>query len=156
MELHLLLAKGWRRAPVVISFIALTQVAYAPPVTNGGPLGFGTIVATGSAGTVTVSPTGVRTAAGGVVLASGAGVAAASFIASGPNWRAYSIVLPGSATLTTGTKTMTVNTFKSNPTGGGVLNGSGSATVTIGATLHIGVAQSTGSYAGTFPVTLSF
>lgn len=136
--------------------LAFACAAWAAPVTNTASLGFGKIVATGSAGTVIVTPAGVRSKTGGVVLASGTGVSAASFLASGPNWRAYSIVLPTTATMTVAGHNMTVNTFRSTPSGSGNLNGSGNATVTVGATLNIAAAQSTGAYTGTFPVTLAF
>jgi hypothetical protein len=139
-----------------IALLALTRALHAQPVTNNSGLGFGLIVASAGAGSVTVSPAGVRSAAGGVVLANGTGVSAAMFTAAGPSFGVYSVVLPNSTTLSAGANNMAVDTFTSNPSGGGNLDGGGSATVRVGATLHVAAGQQTGAYSGTFPLTLAF
>ena len=51
---------------------------------------------------------------------------------------------------------MQVNTFVSSPSGTGTLSGGGTETLSVGATLNVGVAQATGTYAGTFTVTVEY
>jgi hypothetical protein len=48
---------------------------------------------------------------------------------------------------------MTVDTFVSNPTLAGALDGSGAQTLLVGATVHVGVSHVANPYSGTFNVT---
>jgi Domain of unknown function (DUF4402) len=139
-------------------------------ITNSAGLAFGSFVA-GAGGTVTVSPLGVRTNTGGVVLIPAGGGAAASFNVVGrqrganqnPNHtHSYSITLPanGTVTITSGANSMAVNNFVSNPPAG---NGTGTLavgtitqTLTVGARLTVAAGQAPGSYSGTFNVTVVF
>jgi hypothetical protein len=120
-------------------------------------LNFGDVVPSGVAGTVTVTPAAIRTAAGGASLGNGAAVTAAAFTVGGQGSVTYAITLPAAAvTLTTGANTMTVDTFTSNPSGTGLLSSGGSQALTVGANLNVGVAQATGTYVGTFNVTVAY
>jgi Domain of unknown function (DUF4402) len=120
-------------------------------------LNFGDVVPSGVAGTVTVTPAAVRTAAGGASLGNGAAVTAAAFTVGGQGSATYAITLPAAAvTLTAGANTMTVDTFTSNPSGTGLLSGGGSQTLNVGANLNVGAAQATGTYSGTFSVTVAY
>jgi len=139
-------------------------------ITNSGGLAFGSFAA-GAGGTVTVSPLGVRTNTGSVVLIPAGGGTAASFNVVGvqrgrnqnPNHtHSYSITLPanGTVTITSGANSMAVNNFVSNPVAG---NGTGtlavgtiSQTLTVGATVTVASGQAPGSYSGTFNVTVVF
>lgn len=126
-------------------------------ISNTGALAFGKFVA-GSGGTVAVSANGVRSASGGVMLVpSGAG-AAAQFAVSGDPNRTYSISLPadGTVALASGTNSMAVNTFTSSPSLTGTLSAGGTQTVSVGATLSVGSNQATGSYSGSFDVTVNY
>jgi Domain of unknown function (DUF4402) len=132
---------------------------------NTASLSFGSFAA-GAGGTVTVSPAGIRTKTGGVVLVpSGAG-SAASFTVHGftfpfnPNHtHTYSITLPanGTVTLTGPGPSMAVNNFVSNPPAGastGTLAvGTVTQTLDVGATLTVGAGQTPGNYSGTFSIT---
>jgi len=50
---------------------------------------------------------------------------------------------------------MTVDTFTSTPSGTGTLTG-GAETLNVGATLQVGIGQATGSYTGTYSVTVNY
>jgi hypothetical protein len=120
-------------------------------------LNFGDVVPSGALGTVVVSPAGVRSATGGASLGSGAAVTAAAFTVSGQGSATYAITLPASTIVTKGGGVnMTVDTFTSNPSGTGALSGGGSQNLTVGATLNVAASQATGTYTGTFDVTVTY
>ena len=119
-------------------------------------LNFGDVVSSGVAGTVAVDVAGARTSAGGASLGNGTGVTAAAFTVSGQGSATYAITLPASAVITSGPNNMTVNGFVSNPAGTGTLSAGGSQALAVGGTLQVGVAQATGSYTGTFSVTVAY
>jgi hypothetical protein len=125
-------------------------------LTANSALGFGQIVATTAPGTVTVTPAGLRSASGGVLLGSGFGVSPAAFTATGQPNASYSVTLPIAATLSGGGSSMTVDTFTSSLGGLGTLGGSGTQTVSVGATLHVGAGQRPAAYAGTYDVTVAY
>lgn len=139
------------------STAASVSWAAAIALSNTQGLAFGKFVA-GAGGTVTVSPGGVRSASGGVVLVpSGAG-AAAQFAVSGDANVTYGISLPadGTVSLASGTNSMAVNTFTSSPSPTGTLSAGGAQTLSVGATLSVGSNQAIGSYSGTFDVTVNY
>ena len=119
-------------------------------------MNFGDVVAGGSAGTVALTPAGVRSATGGATLGNAGGVAAAAFTVSGQGSATYAITLPASTTVTSGGNSMTVDTFASNPSGTGALSAGGSQALTCGATLNVGASQASGTYTGTFNVTVTY
>lgn len=137
----------------IIEPIAITQIE---------DMNFGNVAVIG-AGTVILTPASTRTATGGVTLPVSAGtVSAAEFEVTGEGNNTYSITLPaGNYTITrvSGSETMTVNTFVSNPTvgAGGQLN-SGTQTLQVGATLNVGAAQVPGVYTNAvgFDVTVNY
>jgi hypothetical protein len=112
-----------------------------------------------AAGTVVLDPAGARSITGGVTLAPGGTVTAASFTVGGTPNVTYSITLPaGATTITSGANTMTVDTWTSTPTPTGTIGGGGTQTLTVGATLNVGAAQPAGIYvSGTaFDVTVNY
>jgi hypothetical protein len=119
-------------------------------------LGFGQIVTTASAGTVTISSGGGRSASGGVVLGSSFGVGASSFAVTGDANASYSITLPSSCTPQAGGATMMADLFTSAPNGSGNLGPSGTQTVSLGATLHVGSGQAAGAYSAAYFITLAY
>ena len=126
-------------------------------LTASADLGFGQIVATTAAGTVTVPPLGGRTSSGGVVLGNGFAASAAAFSVHGQPNAAYSITLPSSCVLSGGGSSMTADSFLSNPPGGQNLVGAaGTASFTAGATLHVGANQRSAAYSGTYAITVSY
>jgi hypothetical protein len=143
----------------LISALACADLwAAAIAIGNTRSLSFGSFVA-GSGGSVTMSPSGARSAAGGVTLVpSGAGTAA-QFSITGDPGMTYSISLPldGEAELSNGAgQSMPLRAFTSDPSGTGVLDGGGSQTVSVGATLDVGASQATGAYSGAFSVTVNY
>ena len=124
-------------------------------ISNTAGMEFGKFVA-GSGGTVTVSPGGVRSASGSVVLVSSGAGAAAQLVVSGDANLTYAISLPAAGTLVNGANTMAVNTFTSSPSPTGTLGAGGRQTLSVGATLNVGSNQATGSYSGAFDVTVNY
>ena len=86
----------------------------------------------------------------------------ASFRVRGDDNRAYTIILPNSATLTTGIggagRTITYNSFTSFPTGsGGLLNNNGEQMLYVGATRSaLSMTQVSGTYTGSFLITVVY
>lgn len=132
-------------------------------------LNFGKIIAGTTAGTVTVAPTGARTATGGARLAADPNVRPARFAGKGSSNQNVGIALiAGTATLTRigGTEKMTVDTFiiGSTPTATltilpvsfRISSASGIFAFPVGATLRVGANQAAGNYTGTFTVTLVY
>ena len=110
-------------------------------------------------GTVIIGTDGARSASGAVILSSTDAGGAASFTVSGDANATYAVTLPADATIThtvDNTKTMSVGTFTSNPSGTGTLSGAGSQVLAVGSVLTVGSAQTVGSYSGTFDVTVEY
>lgn len=122
-------------------------------VTNTATLDFGTLAPSAVAGTVVIAPAGGRTTTGGVKGVSGTFGPGAFNVAITSGSSNFFFFLPGNATLSSGGNTMTVNTFKSNPTSPGTVPGPpGSVVVRVGATLNVGVNQAAGTYTGTYSI----
>lgn len=129
-------------------------------ITTTTDMNFGNIAVSATAGTVILAPAGTRTATGGVTLPAIPGtVSAAVFTVAGTPAYTYAITLPaGATTVTSGGNTMTVTTFTSTPATTGTLDGTGSQTLQVGATLNVGINQPSGTYvSGTpFQVTVNY
>lgn len=127
-------------------------------------LNFGQVVRSASAGTVVLDPSNAaRTFNGGVTVGQNGGNAYAQFTAAGEPAYAYSVTLPSSITITqsvaSGTPaTMTVTGLASTlgSSNNGVLNSEGTNGFNVGGTLNVAANQATGSYAGSFNVTVSY
>lgn len=136
--------------------------SWAGPIGIGSstqPLAFGSLVAnSGGSVTVAVNPLLSRSAAGGVFLLPSGNWSAASFSVTGDPNLTYAISLPGNGivALTSGANTMAINDFTSNPALIGQLSAGGSQTLAVGATLSVGGSQPTGSYSGSFTVTVNY
>jgi len=145
-----------RRLPWAL--LLACAIAPAQTLSNTQPLAFGAFTA-GSGGSVTVAPGGGRMAGGGVILVTQAGTpGAAEFTVSGTPDAMFSISLPadGTVTLSDGASaSMALNGFTSSPPATGVLTG-GTAAIRVGATLSVGSLQGTGSYSGSFNVTVNY
>jgi len=84
-----------------------------------------------------------------------------SFLITGDPNVSYSIVLPVTASMKTGsgpnTDTITISNFQSFPSGTGALGASGSQTLFIGATrAALRLNQKAGLYSGTFSITVVY
>ncbi len=124
-------------APVNITLLVPISIS------SSANMNFGTMVPTGTAGTVIVTPAGGRTCSADVDCIGGF-PSAASFNVTGGGNNTYSITLPSSATLTSGGDTMTVDTFTHDAGGAPTLVG-GSDTFNVGATLNVGATQVAGT-----------
>jgi hypothetical protein len=135
-----------------------TAWAAAIAISPTQELAFGSVVAgSGGAVTISVDPLGRSTSGGVTVVPSGTWTAA-SFRITGDALRTYSISLPadGVVQLTSGSNSMAVNKFTSNPATSGDLGLGGAQTVSVGATLNVGINQPIGAYSGNFTVTVNY
>lgn len=125
-------------------------------LTNTQGLAFGNIAASANPGTVTISPTGIRTSSGGVTPSAIGTFNNAIYTATGEPNATYTITLPGFITIISGANSMTVNGFTSDPTPTGNLGAVGTQTINVGATVIVGANQATGDYSGTYDVTIAY
>ena len=157
--LGMAIAVGTLVLPGVCS--AQTCGASSIAMAKSADLNFGSLVATGSAGTAVIdASTGARTVTGGVFAAGGtfgaAGFNVLLCTPAGP--KRFVVTLPSSAVTLTGSGggTMTADTFTQNPTGTIASSTNPPPTpFTLGATLHVGANQTQGTYTGTFSVTVT-
>ncbi len=137
---------------------ASATIVQAIGISAGDALRFGNAAPDAvNPGTVIVGTDGSRSNTGGVTLSEMAAYGAASFEVSGDPNATYTITLPASILLSDGGENqMTVDGFVSNPNGTGTLSGAGSQTINVGATLNVSAGQATGSYSGTFEVSVDY
>jgi hypothetical protein len=132
---------------------ALSVSKLATGSATGGDLAFGYIIPNAlTAGTVKVNNNGNPTYTG-VTGTSFLPVGAAQFQVTGYAGASYNVTLSNSATITSGSNTMTVGSFTKNETG--VLTG-GSEIFNVGGTLTVGAGQAPGEYTGPFDVTVAY
>jgi hypothetical protein len=147
-------------AQVTATATATGTIVTPIAITNSGDMNFGNVAVSATGGTVVLDPASTRTVTGGVTLPAVPGtVTAAHFDITGTADYTYSITLPSTATtVTSGTNTMTVDAFTSNPGSTGTLNAVGTQTVDVGATLNVSALQAAGTYiSGTpFDVTVNY
>lgn len=116
-------------------------------IVNAGPMNFGDIAVQGiAAGTVVMTPAGVRTPSAGLTLPATGLETVALFTVTGADGYNYAITLPGTIALAGTTPGSTVSDFTSDSTG--VLTG-GIETVSVGGTLNIVASQVAGAYTNT-------
>ncbi|HLN74226.1 MAG: DUF4402 domain-containing protein [Methylococcaceae bacterium] len=149
-------------AQVTATGTATAEIIEALTSREVSPLNFGRFSPETQGGKIILSPDGVQSVQGTVVLAGGTH-SSASFLVSGQYEATFTISLPlGPVVLTNlqNEKTMIVSDWQSSPAPGvgmGKLVG-GSMTIYIGATLNVGDmnANPVGMYAGTFTVTCAY
>lgn len=135
---------------------ATAEIVAAIAISKTTDMNFGKVVTGATSGTVVLSTAGARSATGGTQLGNAGSTAAGAFSVTGESGATYGITLPSSTTITSGViNNMTVNTFTSNPSGTGTLTG-GSQSLAVGATLNVGASQVSGTYTGTFNVTVAY
>jgi hypothetical protein len=133
---------------LIISPIAIT-------LTNDG-LEFGTLVPSGTDGTVTVPPTGARSGVDVGFISQEDEYASAAFNVTGEANYTFSITLPANINLTNGAETMVVEDFTASlPLTGNAIASVGTP-FTVGATLNVGGSQAAGTYTGEFDVTVDY
>jgi hypothetical protein len=129
-------------------------------------LDFGSIIPSTVAGTVTMTPTGTRTATNGIVIIGG-GHKPASFAGMGVFNQRVDVSLGANSIFITGPGTrMRVRTFVVGSTPTAVLtttpmrfriaSASGIFSFPVGATLEVGARQAPGRYVGTWSINLNY
>jgi hypothetical protein len=149
-------------AQASVTATATAQVIAALTATETAQLNFGRFSPETEGGAIIITPEGVRTAQGTVILGGGAHNSA-SFYITGEYDATFSVTLPsGPATLTNilNAKTMQVSNWQSYPAPGvglGKLTG-GAMTVHVGAVLNVGdmYANPVGIYTGVYAITFSY
>jgi Domain of unknown function (DUF4402) len=140
---------------------ANAQVITPISIAKDTDMEFGKIAVGATGGTVVLGTDNSATPSGSISRpAQSAGnpaAAAAAFTVTGEGSYTYSITLPSSPVTLTGSVsgTMTLDTFVSNPSGTGTLS-SGTQSLKVGATLTAGNNQASGTYTGTFSVTVAY
>lgn len=120
-------------------------------------LDFGQLIPGATAGTVVIdATTGARSATGGVTLAGGTTSTAIFAGVARPNRMVHLNLPNGSITLTNGTGgTMTVSGFDTDGAINRRTDANGIVMFQVAATLNVGALQASGTYSGTFDVTLN-
>ncbi len=147
-------------AQVTATATATGTIVTPIAITKALDMNFGNVAVSATGGTVILAPAGTRGITGGVTLPATVGtVTEARFTVTGVANYTYSITLPSTATtVTSGANTMSVNAFTSLPSPTGTLDGSGTQTLKVGATLNVSALQPAGTYiSGTpFSVTVNY
>lgn len=147
------------RLSVSVVLLLFLQSAHAAPLdckrtiniraTKAAPLSFGDLLVSGM-GSVTIGTNNSRFTNGLVTPANGI-VSAAELTVTGCKDTPFSILVQPSTTITSGTASMLVDNFVTNPVLG-LLDPKGKSSLFIGATLHVSDGQLAGAYTGTFLV----
>jgi hypothetical protein len=126
-------------------------------IANTAALSYGNVAVNSTAGTVVITPAGVRSTTGGCTLPAVTGSpTAASFNVTGAANYTYAITLPAAATtISSGANNMTVDTWTSTPSSTGTLSAAGTQTLTVGGTLHVAGSQASGTYTSATPFTVT-
>lgn len=149
----------WRIISLCLVFLPLPAFAAGSatvPITISQitSLSFGRFAAT-LPGSITISPSGARTATPGIYPLSSPAWNPASFLVTGKRNTAYVITLPSSVTLSNGSNTMTIQNLVSTPSEAGYLT-KGSEQLSVGGTLNVSALQSAGNYSGILPITVNY
>ena len=144
-------------AQATANFTASVTIIQPIGITNTANMNFANLDAK-SGGTIILNPDNTRISQGGVELADGNTVSAATFEVTGQEGYTYSITLPNSnQVLTNGTDDIIIRDFTSSLKNEGSLAG-GSQTLRVGASLDINPNQTPGNYTspGGFNITVNY
>ena len=130
---------------------ASAQIAIPISVSESTALDHGTVTASGSLGTVTISTAGVRGVTGGVAELGGS-PSQGIFAVTGEANSAFSITRDATTTLTGGGDPMVATLSDDNPSN----LSSGSATINVGSSLAVAADQAAGAYSSTYSITVSY
>lgn len=135
---------------------ANATIISALTITKNTNLNFGTAVSGATAGTVVVAPTAAGTQLCTTVICTGGGNTSAQFSLSGAATYTAVMTIPATATLTSGANSMTATLSNSLVANKMVLTGTAADVFYVGGSLAVGATQATGSYTGTFTVTVAY
>ncbi len=135
---------------------ATTSSSIVAPITisETAQLNFGYIASAAVGGTLSVSTSGASSAINVTDL--GGAVSQGVFAVSGQGGASFSVTLPGSATLSSGGNTMTVDNFNHDGGVSPTIAGGGSRTINVGATLNVGSNQAGGVYTGSYSISVNY
>jgi len=135
---------------------ATAEVLSSLTVTATADLNFGQIAAN-TGGTVTVNADST-VASSGALISTGTRAPAAFDVVGSPDAMVI-VTLPTAAvnlTRVSGTETMSLGGFNTDPNGAFQLDSSGNGAFTVGGTLTVGSGQVPGTYTGTFSVSVEY
>lgn len=132
---------------------ASAQIQQAISITEDTQMDFGTVAVDSSGGTVTISAAGSVSGPGGYTFSGSP--AAGTFTASGDASTAVTVSFTDGSLTGPGTA-MTLNNFTHDAGGSPATDGSGDLTFNVGADLVVNAAQASGSYSGTYTVTVNY
>ena len=130
---------------------ASAQIAIPVTIAETTALDHGTVVASGSLGTVTISTAGARGFTGGVTGLGGSPTQGV-FAVTGETNNAFTTTMDPTSSLTGPGTAMIATLSNDAPTN----LTTGSATVNVGSSLAVAASQTPGAYAGTFSITVNY
>ncbi len=135
---------------------ATAEVLSSLTVTSTADLQLGQIAAN-TGGTVTVNADST-VASTGALISTGTRSPAAFDVVGSPNSMVLVTLPSGSVNLTrvSGTQTMSLGSFNTNPNGAFQLSVTGTGSFNVGGTLTVGSGQVPGTYTGTFAVSVEY
>ncbi|GAB4395081.1 MAG: hypothetical protein Tsb0032_26170 [Kiloniellaceae bacterium] len=132
---------------------ASAQIQQAISITEDTAMDFGTVAVDGSGGTVTISTAGAVSGPAGYTFSGSP--AAGTFTASGDASTAVTISFTAGSLTGPGTA-MALNNFTHDAGGSPTTDGTGDLTFNVGGDLVVNAAQASGSYSGTYTVTVNY
>ena len=144
-----LLVSGERAEAITAN--ASAQIAIPVSVVETTALDHGTVVASGSLGTVTISLAGVRGVTGGVTELGGSPTQGV-FTVTGEGTNAFTTTMDPTSSLA-GPGTAMIATLTNDAPAS--LTG-GSATINVSSSLAVAASQTAGAYAGTYSMTVNY
>ncbi len=151
---------GTSASAQTVNTVIGAKVVAAITLAEVSPMHFGTMTSPTTISQVNLLDDGSRTTTGDVtLLAQLPNPAAASYEVTGEGGATYAITLPATATISNGipANNMTVSNFVcSIPSLVGTISFSGTDEFTLGAKLTLAAGQASGSYAGTFDVSVAY
>jgi len=124
--------------------------------TTGAALNFGKFLTATGGGTMAITPLGGQTASGAVTIVSGGAPAADAFTVSGGASRTFTINV-SSGTVSNGGTTPTTMAFTTTASATtGTMSATGTASFTVGGTLTSIGTEPSGTYNGSYSVTVAY
>ncbi|HOF76247.1 MAG TPA: DUF4402 domain-containing protein [Bacteroidales bacterium] len=126
-------------------------------ITNTQDLDFGDIISQTTGFTVIVTTAGTRSASNATAILTAVGKQA-TFSVTGQESQSFKVTLPadGVVSIESGENSMNITDFDHNLGENPALDGTGKATLNVGAVLNVGATQAAGVYTGTFDVTVAY